>query len=76
MIARKEQYFDHFRRPILAFEVFDTGDGWHSTWPRPWCRIKVRVMISNERPCRPRRARAEKFSRALFSISCQASVAH
>jgi hypothetical protein len=29
MIARKEQYFDHFRRPILAFEVFDTGDGWH-----------------------------------------------
>ncbi len=29
LIVRKEQHFAHLRRPILGFEVFDTGDGWH-----------------------------------------------
>ncbi|MGA2254159.1 MAG: hypothetical protein ABSG53_05805 [Thermoguttaceae bacterium] len=29
LITRKEQHFADLRRPILRFEVFDTGDGWH-----------------------------------------------
>ena len=29
LIARKELHFAHLQRPILGFEVFDTGDGWH-----------------------------------------------
>jgi hypothetical protein len=29
LIIQKEQYFADLHRPILAFEVFDTGDGWH-----------------------------------------------
>ena len=29
LIARKEQHFADLRRPIIGFEVFDTGDGWH-----------------------------------------------
>ena len=29
LIARKERHFAHLLRPILAFELIDTGDGWH-----------------------------------------------
>jgi hypothetical protein len=28
LIARKEQHFADFQRPIVGFEVFDTGAGW------------------------------------------------
>ncbi len=29
LIARKERHFADLRRPILAFDLRDTGDGWH-----------------------------------------------
>jgi hypothetical protein len=29
LIARKERHFADLRRPILAFDLQDTGDGWH-----------------------------------------------
>jgi len=29
LIARKERYFADLHRPILGFDLRDTGDGWH-----------------------------------------------